>query len=110
MTFTALVKVLVAMGYGKNEKKAVKETVGTLQRMKKNQQEMLKESIKLTLDMLDELMALKEWYGEWTTDMGTATEMIKEVFAKELCDEFLDKKVAKAKEMREEASRLKLEE
>eukprot|EP00957_Ditylum_brightwellii_P188676 14362864-Ditylum_brightwellii.AAC.1 len=54
-------------------------------------------------------MALKEWYGEWTADMGTATEKIKEVFTEELWDEFLDKKASKAKEIKEEASRLKLE-
>jgi hypothetical protein len=55
-------------------------------------------------------MALKEWYGEWTANMGTATETINEVFTEELWDEFLDKKAAKAREIKEEASRLKLEE
>ena len=34
MTYTALSKVLTAMGYNEDEKKALKETVGTLRRMK----------------------------------------------------------------------------
>eukprot|EP00957_Ditylum_brightwellii_P205702 15345032-Ditylum_brightwellii.AAC.2 len=42
--------------------------------------------------------------------MGTATNMIKEVFTEEVWDEFLAKKAANATEMREEVSRLKLEE
>eukprot|EP00957_Ditylum_brightwellii_P174549 13290613-Ditylum_brightwellii.AAC.1 len=42
--------------------------------------------------------------------MGAATKTIEEVFTKELWGEFLTKRVAKVKEMRDEASRLKLEE
>eukprot|EP00957_Ditylum_brightwellii_P115273 8790196-Ditylum_brightwellii.AAC.1 len=98
------------MGYEDEEKQAVKEAVNTLRRMKTIQRETLRESENLTLGIIDELMALKEWYTEWSSSMIATSQTIEEVFTESLWDEFLAKREEKAKSMREEVSRLKLEE
>eukprot|EP00957_Ditylum_brightwellii_P153512 11684011-Ditylum_brightwellii.AAC.1 len=60
MTRTALEKILTEIGYEEDEKKIVKETVGTIRRFKTLTKEILKESGKMNSGMIDKLMAVKE--------------------------------------------------
>ena len=51
--------------------------------------------------MIDELMALKEWYLEWSASMESAAHEVEEIFTTELWDEFLSKREEGAKQTRE---------
>eukprot|EP00957_Ditylum_brightwellii_P158944 12097625-Ditylum_brightwellii.AAC.1 len=60
MRKTALEKILSKIGYEEDEKKIVKETVGTMRGFKTLTKETLKESGIMNSGMIDELMAVKE--------------------------------------------------
>eukprot|EP00957_Ditylum_brightwellii_P067368 5114568-Ditylum_brightwellii.AAC.1 len=60
MTTSVLNKILTEVGYEEEEKKIVKETVGTMQRFKALTKETLKESGVINSSVIDKLMALKE--------------------------------------------------
>eukprot|EP00957_Ditylum_brightwellii_P183721 13993766-Ditylum_brightwellii.AAC.1 len=62
MTRTMLEKILVKIRYEEDEKKIVKETVGTMRSFKTLTKETLKESGAMNSGMIDKLMAVKEWY------------------------------------------------
>eukprot|EP00957_Ditylum_brightwellii_P183392 13969448-Ditylum_brightwellii.AAC.1 len=62
MTRAVLEKVLTEIGYEEDEKKIVKETIRTMKRFKTLTKETLKESGAMNSGMIDELMALNEWY------------------------------------------------
>eukprot|EP00957_Ditylum_brightwellii_P014206 1070201-Ditylum_brightwellii.AAC.1 len=59
MTRTVLEKILTEIGYEEDEKKIVKETVGTMRRFKTLTKETLRENGKMNSRMIDELMAVK---------------------------------------------------
>ena len=92
MTRTALEKILTEIGYEEDEKKIVKETIGTMRRFKTLTKETLKESGKMNSGMIDELMAVKEWYLIWSANRDATSKSIKETFTQALWDEFLYKR------------------
>ena len=51
--------------------------------------------------MIDKLMALKEWYLEWSASMESAAHEVEEIFTNELWDKFLLKRKEGAKQTRE---------
>eukprot|EP00957_Ditylum_brightwellii_P007013 530514-Ditylum_brightwellii.AAC.1 len=72
--------------------------------------ETLKESSVMNSGMIDELMALKEWYLQWSVNMDVTYGNIKEVFTQVLWDEFL-LEIEKARyEAAEKVNKIKEEE
>ena len=69
MTRTALEKILSEIGYEEDKKKIIKETVGIMRRFKTLTKETLKESGVMNSRMIDELMAVNEWYLSWSANM-----------------------------------------
>ena len=59
-----------------------------MRRFKTLKEETLKESSEMNSGMIDELMAVKEWYLLWSANMDATSKSIKEVFTQELWDEF----------------------
>eukprot|EP00957_Ditylum_brightwellii_P152851 11634252-Ditylum_brightwellii.AAC.2 len=84
MTRTALEKILAEVGYEEDEKKIVKETIGTMKRFKTLTKETLKVSGVMNSSMIDELMALKEWHLLWFATMDATLKSIKEVLTQAL--------------------------
>eukprot|EP00957_Ditylum_brightwellii_P135353 10320494-Ditylum_brightwellii.AAC.1 len=80
MTRAALKKVLTEIGYKEDKKKIVKETVRMMRTFKTLTNKTMKESGVMNSSMIDELMALKEWYLLWPTNMDATSKSIKEVF------------------------------
>ena len=101
MTKQALDTILTEIGYEDEEKKMAKETVGTLRRFKTITEKTLEKNKNLNSGMIDELMALKEWYLEWSASMESAANEVEEIFTTELWDEFLLKREEGAKQTRE---------
>eukprot|EP00957_Ditylum_brightwellii_P090033 6856834-Ditylum_brightwellii.AAC.1 len=89
MARTALEKILSEIGYEEDKKKIIKETVGRMRRFKTLTKETLKGSGVMNSGMSDELMAVKEWYLLWSTNMDATSKSIKVVFTQALWDEFL---------------------
>eukprot|EP00957_Ditylum_brightwellii_P118162 9012396-Ditylum_brightwellii.AAC.1 len=89
MTRAALEKLLTEIGYEEDEKKIVKETVVMMRRFETLTKETLKESGEMNSGMIDELMAVKEWYLLWSANMDATLKNIEEVFTQALWDEFL---------------------
>eukprot|EP00957_Ditylum_brightwellii_P178234 13575227-Ditylum_brightwellii.AAC.1 len=103
MTRTALEKILSDIGYEEDKKKTVKQTVKLMRRFKTLTNETLKESGVINSRMIDELIAVKEWYLLWFANMDATLKGIKEVFTQALWDEFLyerEKAMYKAAEKR----------
>eukprot|EP00957_Ditylum_brightwellii_P070388 5347645-Ditylum_brightwellii.AAC.1 len=88
MARTVLEKILTEIGYKEDEKKIVKETVGTMRRFKTLMKKTLKESGEMNSGMIDELIAVKEWYLLWSASMDATTKSMEEVFTQALWDEF----------------------
>ena len=61
--------ILTEMKYEDEEKKMVKETIDTLRRFKTISKQTLAENKNLNSGIIDELMALKERYLEYSTNM-----------------------------------------
>eukprot|EP00957_Ditylum_brightwellii_P016292 1225494-Ditylum_brightwellii.AAC.1 len=89
MTRTALEKILSEIRYEEDKKKIVKETVGMMRRFKTLTKETLKESDVMNSRMIDELIAVKEWYLLWSANLDATSKSIEEVFTQALWDEFL---------------------
>eukprot|EP00957_Ditylum_brightwellii_P132148 10075414-Ditylum_brightwellii.AAC.1 len=103
MTRTALEMILSEIGYEEDKKKIIKETIGTMRGFKTLMKETLKESGVMNSGIIDELMALKEWYLLWSANMGATSKSIEEVFTQALWDELLykrEKAIYKAAEKR----------
>eukprot|EP00957_Ditylum_brightwellii_P063285 4803093-Ditylum_brightwellii.AAC.1 len=89
MTTSVLDKILTEIGYEDDSKNTVKETIGIMRRLKILTKETQKESSVMNSGMIDELMALKDWYLLWSVNMDDTSKSIKEVFTQVLWDQFL---------------------
>eukprot|EP00957_Ditylum_brightwellii_P041437 3137910-Ditylum_brightwellii.AAC.1 len=89
MTRAVLEKVLTEIGYEEDKKKIVKGTIRIMRRFKTLMKETLKETGVMNSGMIDELMALKEWYLLWSANVDAILKSIKEALTQTLWDEFL---------------------
>eukprot|EP00957_Ditylum_brightwellii_P094429 7190399-Ditylum_brightwellii.AAC.1 len=77
-------KVQTEIGYEKEEKKIVNQSVEIMRRFKTLTKETPKESSVMSSGMIDELMSLKERYLLWPTNMDATSGIIEEVFTQAL--------------------------
>eukprot|EP00957_Ditylum_brightwellii_P061513 4668338-Ditylum_brightwellii.AAC.2 len=92
---TALEEILIVLEYRDEEEIAVKREIGSLRRFKSIIRYTLKEAGGFTAGMIDEMMAVKEYYIFWSAEVGESLEKeikfksFAETFTEEHWDDFL---------------------
>ena len=86
---TELSKLLTTLGYTDEEQRAVIPHIGTLRRLITTKKETLEANSDLSSGIIDEIMALKEWYIQWKNSAESEITSVEQAFTVPVWENFI---------------------